>query len=274
MGDLGLTYQTLFGDGTPGNPGFVPTSLGVPSITLHVKPAAMLYQANYVLNVYSRRKPRIKFQTVMAQPGRQNYSPVAGKVGYGVVGVQIPRVDPIAPLLLSAGPRLDIFGYRYSYPYRDISELEIDYMYFDMATRVLSSEIDWEWIPDETAPQGGQIWVYPAPVESFQFAYAWAAQKVLGDEVTQTPGTIPMADWDWFQDAVLARIKEQEGLILRRFNDGGIPGATGNFRTDGAQLVKEGREEWSAALEDLQLRTPELPFRKIGSSATMLPLGS
>lgn len=269
MSDLGLTYQTLFGDGTPGNPGYVPSTMGAPRIALHVTPEQMVYQANYVLNVYSRRKPRIKFATITAQPGKQNYDPLPGKVGYGVVGLMIPRADPIAPLLLSSGPRLDIFGYRYSYPYRDISELEIDYMYFDMATRVLSSEIDWEWIPDEDAPRGGQIWMYPAPVETFQFAYAYANPKVLGNEVTQTPGTIPQVDWDWVQDGVLARIKEIEGRILRRYDS--VPGATVPLKTDGADLVTEGQREWSAALEDLQLRTPELPFRKIGSSATMLP---
>ena len=271
MPDLGLTYQFLFGDGTPGNPGYVPSNLGAPRIALHVNSQQLLYEANYVLNVYSRRKPRIKFQTLPARPGVQGYDPLPGKVGYGVCGLMIPRVDPIAPLLLSAGPRLDIFGYRYSYPYRDISELEIDYMYFDMATRTLSSEIDWEWIPDEEAPQGGKIWFYPAPVESFQFVYCWAAPKILGDEVSQTPGTVPMVDWDWFQDAVVARVKMIEGRILRRYDQ--IPGATAPLKTDGAGLAKEGQEEWSAALEDLQLRTPELPFRKIGSSATMLPTG-
>jgi hypothetical protein len=224
------------------------------------------------MNVYSRRKPRIKFATLAASPGVQNYDPLPGKVGYGVCGLMIPRVDPIAPLLLSAGPRLDVFGYRYSYPYRDISELELDYSYFDTASRTLSSEIDWEYIPDESAPQGGQIWFYPAPVESFQFAYAWAAPKIIGDEITNTPGTVPMSDWDLVQDGIIARIKELEGRILRRYDM--IPGATAPLRTDGANLVIEGQKEWSAFLEDLQLRTPEIPFRKVGNSAANLPLSN
>jgi hypothetical protein len=272
MPDLGLTYQTLFGDGTPGNPGYVPSIMGAPRIALHVTSQQLIYEANYVLNVYSRRKPRIKFATITAQAGKQNYDPLDGKVGYGIVSLMVPRVDPIAPLLLSAGPRLDIFGYKYSYPYRDIAELEIDYMYFDMATRTLSSEIDWEWIPDEEALRGGQIWIYPAPVETFQFSYGYAAPKVIGNETTATAGTVPMQDWDWFQDAVVARIKMIEGRILRRYDT--VPGATVPLKTDGAILVQEGQKEWSAALEDLQLRTPELPFRKTGSSASMLPTGS
>jgi hypothetical protein len=258
---LGLTKQYVMS--------YVAESgLAAPAIQLHVTATQFNNEMDYVLNVFSRRKPRIRFATIMAQPGKQDYLVDPNKVGYGVVGLMIPRLDPIAPLLLSAGPRLDIFGYRYSYPYRDIAELEIDYMYFDMATRTLSSEIDWEFIRDDD--NQGRIWFYPAPVESFQFAYAYAAPKMYGDEVTQTPCTIPQADWDWILDGVTARIKMIEGRILRRYD--GIPGATAPLRTDGASLAEEGQKEWSAALEDLQLRTPELPFRKVSSSSANLPL--
>lgn len=258
MPDLGLTRQYLVQSSA--------SMMGAPRIQLHLTAQQFQVEMDYVLNVYSRRKPRIKFATLSAQAGKQWYTPPPDKRGYGVCGLMLPRIDPIAPLLLSAGPRLDIFGYRYSYPYRDISELELDYMYFDMATRTLSSEIEWEWIPDD---EGGKIWFYPAPVESFQFSYAWMAPKILGDELTQTPGTIPQVDWDWFQDAYTARVKRIEGMILRRFD--GIPGATAPLRTDGASLYQEGDKEWSAALEDLQMRTPELPFRKSGSSSATMP---
>lgn len=259
-GPLGLTQQYVVAH--------VTSMMAAPRIQLHVTPDMFQIAINYVLNVYSRRKPRIKFATLTALPGRQFYSPLPGKEGYGVVGIMIPRLDPIAPLLLSAGPRLDIFGYRYSYPYRDIAELELDYSYFDMATRTLSSEIDWEYIKDDD--ENGQIWFYPAPVESFQFGYAYATQKILGDEVTETKGTIPQVDWDLFMDGVTARVKQMEGQILRRFRN--IPGSTGtSLSTDGDNLVDEGKREESAWLEDLQLRTPELPFRKSGSSSSVLP---
>lgn len=259
-GPLGLTYQYVVHH--------VSTQMGAPRIQLHVTPDQFLTSINYVLNVYSRRKPRIKFAVMNALPGRQRYTPLPNKVGYGVCGIMIPRLDPIAPLLLSAGPRLDIFGYRYSYPYRDIAELELDYAYFDMATRTLSSEIDWEFIRDDD--NQGEIWFYPAPVESFQFAYAYAAPKVLGDEVSQTQGTVPQVDWDLILDGVQARIKQIEGAILRRFSN--IPGSTINLGTDGASLVDEGKKEESAWLEDLQLRTPELPLTKSGTSSSRLPL--
>ena len=260
-GPLGLTHQYVVWHVSS-----VP--MGAPRIQLHVTPDQFTGVINYVMNVYSRRKPRIRFATMTAQPGKQNYTPLPGKVGYGVVALMIPRIDPIAPLLLSAGPRLDIFGYRYSYPYRDIAELELDYMYFDMATRTLSSEIDWDYILDDD--NKGEIWFYPAPVESFQFAYAFADVKRLGDEVTETACTVPQVDWDLILDGVSARIKQIEGQILRRYS--GIPGATASLSTDGDRLVEEGKKEESAWLEDLQLRTPEVPFRKSGSSSAMLPL--
>lgn len=259
MPELGLTYQYVVQ--------WVASSMGAPVIQLHVDQTQFLNEINYVLNIYSRRKPRTKFWSIGATPGRQNYAPPSGKVGYGVVAVMPPRFDPIAPLLLSAGPRLDIFGYRYSYPYRDISELELDYSYFDTATRTLSSEIDWDFIVNDDGV--GEIWIYPAPVESFSFAYAYLAPKILGDEVTETPGTVQQGDWDWILDAVKARIKMLEGNILRRFS--GIPGATAPLSTDGASLVEEGNKEWSAALEDLQLRTPEMPMRRGGNTAATLP---
>lgn len=259
MSELGLTSQYVVQ--------WVTSTMGAPAIQLHVQPQQFQNEMDYVLDIYSRRKPRTKFWSLGATPGNQSYTPPAGKVGYGVVAVMPPRFDPIAPLLLSAGPRLDIFGYRYSYPYRDIQELELDYMYFDMASRTLSSEIDWEWIEDDDGV--GSIWIYPAPVESFQFSYAYLAPKVLGDDVSQTRGTIVQQDWDWFLGAVKSRVKILEGSILRRFS--GIPGATASLSTDGSQLVDEGNREWSEAMEDLQLRTPELPLRKSGQSAAVLP---
>lgn len=256
MPDLGLTRQAVLNH--------VTTMMGHPRVTLHVTAQQVNDVMSHFLDVISRRKPRVKYATLAATGGKQNYTPDPDKVGYGVLSVLVPRIDPIAPLLLSSGPRLDIFGYRYSYPYRDIAELEWDYTYFDMATRTLSSEIDWEFID-------GDIYIYPAPTDSFQFAYAYAAPKVLGDEVSQTPGTMMQTDWDWFREIVLARVKQIEGAILRRYR--GVPGSQLTLQTDGDDLVREGKEEEAELMKQLQLRTPELPFVKSGSSPAELPLG-
>ena len=43
-------------------------------------------------------------------------------------------------------------------------------------------------------------------------------------------------------------------------------------RSGDMSLVEEGKKDESAWLENLQLRTPEIPFRKSGSSSAVLPL--
>jgi hypothetical protein len=252
-GALGLTQQDVYD--------FCLSELGYPSVAVHVTPDQVQKEINHVVGIYSRRKPAIRYATIGASVARQDYTPDPSKIGYGIMSVGIPRLDPIAPLLLSAGPRLDIFGYRYSYPYRDIAELEIDYMYFDMATRVLSADIDWEFID-------GKIWIYPAPQDSFQFSYSYACPKTLGDDVTQTPATFRPHDEDIIRSMSSARVKMIEGRILRRYRS--IPGATASMATDGDDLVSEGQSEWTVLLKELEDRTPELPFIK--NTSTDLPL--
>jgi hypothetical protein len=252
-GNLGLTQQDVLE--------FVLQSLGAPSIDVHVTPAQIQNFMDQVVLKLSKSRPLIKWSTLAARAGVQNYTPNPGTLGFGIVTVGVPRIDPIAPLLLSAGPKLDIFGYRYSYPYRDISELEIDYIYFDMATRVLSAEIDWEFI-------NGQIWITPMPVDSFQFSYAYSTRKRLGDLVSGFISTIRPQEEDVVKDAVLGYTQQLEGRILRRY--GQIPGATASLATDGSDMVADG----DAAVDKFQKwldNCPELPFMKSGSPAD-LPL--
>jgi len=252
-GALGLTIQDVFE--------YVVNSLGAPSIEIHVTPQQIRNFMNQVVLKLSKSRPLIKWSTLSATAGIQNYTPNAGQLGYGVVTVGIPRIDPIAPLLLSAGPKLDIFGYRYAYPYRDIQELEIDYMYFDMATRVLSAEIDFEFI-------NGQIWITPVPVDGFQFSYAYSTQKALGDVVTQTIASIRPQEEDVVKDAVLGYTQQMEGRILRRY--GQIPGATASLATDGREMVADGEAAVQKFLDWCD-NVPELPFKKSGSP-TDLPM--
>jgi len=256
-GSLGLTVQDVTS--------YALGALGYPALAVHVPPNQVLGRIQYVLDKLSRKKPNIRYATLGATAGLQNYTPDPSKIGYGIITVGLPRLDPIAPLLLSSGPRLDIFGYKYSYPYRDISELELDYIYFDMATRVLSSEIDWEFLD-------GDIWIYPAPQDNFQFSYAWASPKILGDDNSQTKGTVGMQDWDWVKEYSAALVKVDEGIILRRFGTT-IPGTTAPITTDGASLVQEGLARVKELDTDLEDRTPEWPFVKTGSPAD-LPLTS
>jgi hypothetical protein len=255
-GELGLTYQDVNQ--------FCLSELGYPSIAVHVTSNQVLDQINYVMGFYSRRKPVVRYATLGASVGRQDYTPDPSKIGYGILSVGVPRLDPIAPLLLSAGPRLDIFGYRYSYPYRDIAELEIDYVYFDMATRVLSSEFDWEFID-------GKIWIYPAPQDSFQFSYAYTAPKTLGDAMSSTPATLRPHDEDWVKEGSAARVKMVEGRILRRYRS--IPGTTAPLNLDGDALYTEGETKWNEMKTELENRTPEIPFIKPNMSELPLQFG-
>lgn len=254
MGSFGLTQQEVAD--------YVFRNLGAPSIAVHTTPDTVQSEIQYVLRTLSRRKPVVKWTTKGATVGKQNYTPDPDKIGFGILHVGIPRIDPIAPLLLSSGPRLDIFGYRYSYPYRNIAELEIDYLYFDMATRVMSSDIDWEFID-------GDIWIYPTPQDSFQFSYAYAVPKILANDATQTWATVHPHDEDWVLRGTLARVKSIEGRILRRYS--GIPGSTASLNVDGEALTREGDEDWKACVEDLESRCPEIPFNKAGSP-TNVPL--
>jgi hypothetical protein len=192
------------------------------------------------LKLYSRYIPAARYTTIAGIPGVQEYPLDAETVGMGVFKVMIPRLDPIAPLLLSSGPRLDIFGYRYSYPYRDISELAIDYFYFSEATRILSSDFDWEYFDNK-------LHIHPAPDESFALTYVSAH---IRDEYD-----IPLSDLDWIQEHVLAQTMRAVGLTRRKFV---IPGAQSGQTLDGAQMVQDAKELLRQTEEELYYRTP--PF--------------
>jgi hypothetical protein len=255
MVDLGLTQQDVLQ--------FVFDMMGVPTIMLRTPVKTIQTHMNTVLEKFSRKKPRIKFSTLGASAGKQGYPIDPNASGYGVIDVMLPRLDPIAPLLLSSGPRLDIFGYRYSYPYRDIAELEIDYIYFEMATRVLSSDIDWQVIDDN-------LFLYPCPTDTFQLSYAYAAPKILGDKNTNTPCTIPRGDWDLIKDGVLALTKITEGSILNRIPQ--VPGTNFTQPFNGDQLLKDGQNEWQKWEDTLNSRTPLTPPTK-GSNGGRLVVG-
>lgn len=194
------------------------------------------------LAAYSRLIPKIRYFSTPAYAGVQEYAIPRDTMGYGVVEVMIPRIDPIAPLMLSSGPRLDIFGYRYSYPYRDISELYIDYMYFQEATRILSSDFDWEF-------KNGMIYISPKPDEPFGLTYASAFPRDLQ--------SIPLDDVDWVRTHLLAQTEIAVGRTRRKYR---LPGAQTDQQLDGQQLVDEGQRRLEAANADLLLRTPPLPI--------------
>jgi hypothetical protein len=218
--------------------------LGHPFINVEITPEQMKEFLSHALTVYSRKIPKIRWFSLPAYAGVQSYTLPRDTIGYGIINVMIPRLDPIAPLLLSSGPRLDIFGYRYSYPYRDISELFIDYWYFAEATRILSSEFDWEWMD-------GKLRIHPKPDTPFTLTYASAFPRDIH--------SFPIDDVDWLKTYILAQTKIAVGSVRRKFQ---IPGAQSGQPLDGIALVDEGREELRLAEQDLDARTPPFPIQR------------
>jgi hypothetical protein len=194
------------------------------------------------LNVFSRKIPQIRWFSIGATAGKQTYEIPRDQVGYGLTKVLIPRIDPIAPLLLSSGPRLDIFGYRYSSPYRNISEIYLDYFYFREASRILSSDFKWEFMDN-------RLLITPKPDVAFTLTFASAFPHNLD--------TFPAANIDWLQDHLLAQVKIAVGSVRRKMI---IPGAQTAQKLDGDQLVQEGTEELRAAEEKLRQRTAPFPL--------------
>ena len=87
---------------------YVKMSLGYPIIEIEIRPEQFDVFLKYSLEQYSRPIPMIRWFSTPAFAGIQEYALPRDTLGYGLVEVLIPRLDPIAPLLLSSGPRLDI----------------------------------------------------------------------------------------------------------------------------------------------------------------------
>lgn len=222
--------------------GYVRAILGAPFIAVEITDDSLRRFLQHSIELYSRKIPIIRWFSIPAYAGIQDYRVPQDTIGYGITQVMIPRIDPIAPLLLSSGPRLDIFGYRYSYPYRDINELYIDYMYFKEATRILSSDFDWEFID-------GALRLHPKPDEPFTLTYASAFPRTLD--------SMPRDDIDWLRVHVLAQAKIAVGNTRSKFR---VPGAQTEQAMDGPALVLQGTEELKAAEVDLEERTPPFPL--------------
>ena len=221
---------------------YVKSMFGWPVVDVEVTEEQLTEFLKQTLELYSRYVPAIRWFSLAAKAGVQEYRPPRDTIGYGITEVFIPRIDPIAPLMLSSGPRLDVFGYRYSYPYRSIAELMIDYTYFSEATRILSSEFDWEWLD-------GAIRVHPKPDEDFSLTYASAFPRDIDQ--------IPKDDVDWVRNHVLAQAEIAVGRVRRKFR---VPGAQSEQVLDGRELVMEGQRRLEQAEQEMYLRTPPLPI--------------
>lgn len=222
---------------------FVLAMLGSPVVKVEIKQVEQLREFLTIgLELYSKYRPTLRYFSLECYAGAQHYRPLRHTIGQGVVDVLVPRIDPIAPLLLSSGSRVDIFGYRYSYPYRDISELYIDYFYFAEAKRILSAEFQWKWVD-------GGIAIHPRPDEPFPLTYVSAFdQDIL---------SFPKEDLHWLKNYVLALAEQAVGNARGKFPI--IGGAQAMQQTDGMAMVQRGyarQEKLEMEVVNLGLRFP------------------
>lgn len=89
--------------------------LGSPKRKIEIDDETLASFLETALEEYSRHIPDLRWFSIPAFAGVQAYRPKPHQIGNGVVDVMIPRIDPIAPLLMSSGPRMDIFAYRYCF---------------------------------------------------------------------------------------------------------------------------------------------------------------
>jgi len=172
--------------------------LGSRHVVVELDNRDLAFLVDEALKKFSRVRPLVKAGVITASAGLSTYplstivptsSSSLAPTYLGVVDVKIPTVDPIAPLLMSAGPKLDIFGFRYSYPYRDLSELELDYTYFLTATRELSSEFDWIWDEDNDV-----VAIAPQPTDSFNITVFTSHKRTLDVTTTVNNAMIGQGD--------------------------------------------------------------------------------
>lgn len=224
---------------------YVLAVLGAPTVKVEADRKEQLAEfLKMGLEVYSRERPMLRWFSLECFAGVQHYVPRRDTIGQGIVEVLIPRIDPIAPMLLSNGSKIDIFGYRYTYPYRDISELYIDYFYFSEAKRVLSSDFKWRWI-------GGGIAIHPRPDEPFPLTYCSAFQQDLR--------SFPQEDLHWLKNYVLALTEQAVGNARNKFPI--VGGAQSMQQTDGALMVERGmmrQQQLELDVKEMGLRFPIL----------------
>lgn len=131
-----------------------------------------------------------------------------------------------------------------SYPYRDISELYIDYMYFTEATKILSSDFQWDY-------RDGKLLITPKPDEPFSLSFAAAHPRDMS--------SIPASDIDWVRMHVLAQTEIAVGRVRRKYR---IPGSHSEQLLDGSVMVQEGLQRLLAMEAELMKRTPDFgPMR-------------
>lgn len=216
--------------------------LGGGRIGVEVATKDMRNFLRHSLDMFSRAAPSFEYFPLAGMPMIQQYNIDQQMLGYGLCDVLIPRMDPIAPMLIGTGNRIDVFGYRYNFPYRDIAELRLDYMYFAEAVRTLSADFEWDYF-------NNTLHIHPNPDDAFMMTLVSAHRRTLK--------TFPGGDIDWLQEHLLAQTMMSVGITRQKFS---ARGSQADQQLDGRELVNTARSMLRELKDDLAMRAEPLPI--------------
>lgn len=234
----------------------------------------LLHSIRLSLSEYGRYFPIRSYQSFSAPAGFSNYIP-----NPPIRGVEeVVMVDDTSLILTSPevgmlNGTLTTYGAAVSFdtPYH----YDIYRVWKEMASEIYSNRPDYRWVQED-----GSIYFY-IPTGPMKVTVIGDIDLDAGydeedevdtpvdfeDDGPSTPKSgrldatlrlVPEANIHWIRKLSLAKSKEIVGLMRRKF--GGVPGTDKQVvQMDGAELVREGREEWDKVLRDIYRSSPGLP---------------
>lgn len=198
-------------------------------IDIEVGPTSIPNALDQTLRRYSVYKPKFSAAQIITQPGVQVYTVDTG--GNPVVRV-FPRSTAPLPGLIND---FDVFKYpiyevlagRGYNQFASVGEIELYNQWLTAIAKTLSAEFEWEY--DESSKK---LFISPSPAGSVPMSVVYSDKKKIEE--------ISSIDQDWVLEYTLCLIKQDMGLVRRKFNS--IPGSTMVMELDGKELVMEGRE--------------------------------
>jgi hypothetical protein len=222
-------------------------TLGAGVITVELTRSQVFQCVLAAVAEYSRLLPLTLYNTISV-PRRGRVNLTQAGYGRGLIDVRVDRPTgfpsgfgfsyPISALTAgyAGGSVTGIGSLR-------IGELEELFGFYEMASRVLSAEFEWEW----DAP-----WLYVANVPSSVRKVFYA---VSDDHIVQT---VPSPDRLWINKYATARAKGILGSIRGKYQSVNTPG--GGTSLDGNELRQESATELEQLLDELRTKIPDRPF--------------
>lgn len=226
-------------------------SLGFPTVQVELDSAQRKILLQRVLDEYNKWLPVYKLDVLTSVSGRlntYNLRDLEKPYGRGIDDVQVVSQNQFF------APVSGVFALGIPHPISHMSpdQYDLALRYIDVAKKVYSSEMDWQW-------EEPVLYLYaPSGLGGpFQAAYQYIQDVFEPNDVTPE-------DWGWVKDYFTALAKITVGQARGKF--GGIPGPAGQ-QLRGDALVSEGLEEKKKLEEDIQSRSyARVPPLGLGSS--------